>query len=467
MEMWQHILLIISLILTLSLPGRAEEKAGAMMASITGPIAVTAESGEPFRGANEQPVPGPGLPIPVLVPYGYVEEEYFISGTVDGKPYSTNLLVRKPKDPSKFSGLVAVETVHLAGAIPFWGFQKVWLNSGHGWVAVASQKGALEEHVKKSNPKRYGSLQIPAVGDPDASPMRAMRGGPQDDVSQAIMTHVGALLKSNSNEGPFQGMTVKYLVMGGASQTGGTTLRYIQNSHEQARMPDGKPIYDGYAPLMAFSAEPPSAKGAAIVHPVSEGDLMSFAAFGRPMVFREDSDAPDDRYRHYQIAGASHVGTRGISDPLEVFGTLDNVLKEGEKLSQFPQAALFVPTVFNLVNWIMKSIAPPRGQLIEVANGKIVRDEYGNAKGGVRSPYIDLPTVRYIASAPADMSNMFRRLIGLQEPIPADKLRGMHTSREAYLEKFNRQIDRMVEERWLFADEGDTLKAEEAERPLF
>jgi len=438
------------------------------MISITGPIAVTAASGEPFRGANEQPVPGPGLPIPVLVPYGYIEEEYFVSGMVDGKPYSTTLLVRKPKDPSRFSGLVAVETIHLAGAIPLWGSQKVWLSGGHGWVAVASQKGALDEHVKKSNPGRYGALDIPDVGDSDTSPMRAMRGGPQDDVSQAIMTQVGALLKSNSENGPFQGMTAKYLVMGGASQTGGTTLRYIKNSHEQARMPDGKPIYDGYLPLMAFSEKAPSARDAAIIHTVSEGDLMSFAAFGRPMVFLEDSDAPNDRYRHYQIAGASHVGTRGVADPLEVFGTLGNVMKEGEKLSQFPQATLFLPTVYNLVDWIMKGTVPPKSRRIETANGEIVRDEYGNAKGGVRSPYVDLPTVRYIASAPAaDISNMFHRLIGLEEPIPVDKLRSMYKSREAYLEKFNAQIDQMVAERWLFADNGETLKAEEAVSPLF
>ena len=71
-------------------------------AKITGPIPVTSQSGEPFRGLNEQPVAGPGLPLPVLQPYGYIEEEYFVSGTVDGKPYTTSLLVRKPKDVTKF-----------------------------------------------------------------------------------------------------------------------------------------------------------------------------------------------------------------------------------------------------------------------------------------------------------------------------------------------------------------------------
>src|ERR1700751_1204959 len=85
---------------------------------ISGPVSVSADSGESYRGSNEQPVAGPGLPLPDLERVGYVQEEYFLSGMVDGKPYVTSMLVRKPKDLSKFSGLVGVETIHAAGAIP-------------------------------------------------------------------------------------------------------------------------------------------------------------------------------------------------------------------------------------------------------------------------------------------------------------------------------------------------------------
>jgi len=259
----------------------------------------------------------------VLIPYGYTEEEYFVSGTVDGKPYKTSLLVRKPKDPAKFSGLVAVETVHAQGAVPLWGSHEVWMTGGHGWVAVASQRFALEEHVKKSNPGRYGSLQIPEAppaggtapaGTPAGYPMGA---GAQDLISQQIMTQIGALLKSNLANGPFSGMTVRYLVMGGASQTGGTTLRYIESSHAKARMPDGKPIYDGYLPMEAFPTSAPiPPTDAVIMHPVTEGDVLNVLNAKRPLIVRPDSDAANDRYRHYEIAGDSHVGTRGVTDPL-------------------------------------------------------------------------------------------------------------------------------------------------------
>jgi hypothetical protein len=438
---------------------------GISAAKITGPIAVTAQSGEPFRGLNEQPVAGPGLPLPVLQPYGYVEEEYFVSGMVDGKPYATSLLVRKPKDPAKFSGVVAVETLHAQGAIPFWGLRDVLMPSGHGWVMVVSQRSALEAFNKKSNAARYAALQIPEAPATSASPMAS---SPQDAVSQEIMSQVGALLKSNAVNGPFSGMKVKYLIMGGSSQTGMTTLRYIQESHAKARLPDGKPIYDGYHPMEAFATGPITGGDAAVIHVVGEGDFGLFRSFSRGTAFtiRSDSDAANDRFREYEFPAASHVPTRGIADPKVIFATLDNVINPGEHLSQFPSPPFYKATLVNLINWITKGVSLPKAPPIEMANGEIVRDEYGNAKGGVRTPYVDLPTVRYTASAPAgEPANMVRRMIGLQEAIPAEKLQSMYKSRTDYLKRFDQEIDRLVAERWLQLKDGEQLKADEASNP--
>src|SRR5882724_3213864 len=152
---------------------------------VSGPVAVTPDSGESYRGSNEQPVAGPGLPMPDLERVGYIQEEYIVSGTVGGQPYRTSLLVRKPKDMKRFSGLVGVETIHAAGAVPFWGVgREVWAPGGHGWVAVASQRVALETQVKKFNPARYTSLFVPEA----PAGANGMAASPQDRISQAIMT---------------------------------------------------------------------------------------------------------------------------------------------------------------------------------------------------------------------------------------------------------------------------------------
>jgi hypothetical protein len=434
------------------------EAQSAATVTIIGPIAVTAESGDAYRGSNEQPVAGPGLPPPMLAPFNYVQEEYFVAGTVGGKPYSTNLLVRKPKDPAKFSGLVGVETIHAAGAIPFWGSgREVWMPGGHAWVAVASQRVALEMQVKKFNPKRYAQLQLPDVPPaPGAPPQTGLSASAQDMVSQQIMTQIGQMLKSNRKDGPLAGMTVKYLLMGGSSQTGGTTLRYIQQSHASARMPDGKPVYDGYLPMEAFASGPITGGDAAVIHAVGEGDFGLFRSFpGAPAIApaRDDSDAANDRYREYQFPGASHVPTRGATTGG------DGALVP----SQFPSAPLYKGAMLNLINWVTKGVAPPKSPRLELANGEIVRDEFGNARGGVRNPYVDVPTVRFIASPPVPAGgDRSRAMMGLQEPFPAEKLRRLYKSRENYLQQFNRGIDRMVKGRWITAEDGARLKQEEA-----
>lgn len=425
---------------------------------ISGPVAVTAESGESYRGSNEQPVAGPGLPMPDLERVGYVQEEYVVTGTVDGKPYRTSLLVRKPKDMTRFSGLVGVETIHAAGAIPFWGTgREVWAPGGHGWVAVASQRSALETQVKKFNPARYASLFVPEV----PAGANGMAASPQDRISQAIMTQVGALLKSNPANGPFGRSRVRYLLMGGSSQTGGTTLRYIEQSHAAARLPNGKPIYDGYLPMEAFSTTRIAGGDAAVIHAVGEGDFALFR-LGNPdarFSIREDSDAADDRFREYEFAGASHVPTRGQ--------TKNN--HPGEYPSQLPTQPLYKMALLHLIDWVTKGTLPPRGPRLEqTAAGVMVRDEHGNVKGGIRSPWVDVPTAHIIASPPLDPDgNRSRAQMGIQENFPQAKLVQLYGTREAYLRKFDASIDGLVSGRWITAPDGAKLKAEEAAHPPF
>ncbi|MDA1185528.1 MAG: alpha/beta hydrolase domain-containing protein, partial [Acidobacteria bacterium] len=88
--------------------------------NVTGPIPVTATS-YPFLAAHRLTEPMD------LASVGYVEEEYFVSGSAnvydwaaDGSlsvktpnaPYATRILVRRPVAGSRFSGNVIVELGH-------------------------------------------------------------------------------------------------------------------------------------------------------------------------------------------------------------------------------------------------------------------------------------------------------------------------------------------------------------------
>jgi len=50
-----------------------------------------------------------------LAHFNYVTKEYFVSGTANGQPYKTRIVIRKPADNAKFSGLVLAESMHPGG----------------------------------------------------------------------------------------------------------------------------------------------------------------------------------------------------------------------------------------------------------------------------------------------------------------------------------------------------------------
>ena len=69
-------------------------------------------------------VSGPGAMFPALQPlppdgelarFKYVTKEYFVSGIAQGQPYTTRVVVRRPVDSKKFSGIVVAEPMHPTG----------------------------------------------------------------------------------------------------------------------------------------------------------------------------------------------------------------------------------------------------------------------------------------------------------------------------------------------------------------
>ena len=84
-----------------------------MSAEITGP--------GPMFDSSPSLSPGKGLAA-----FGYQAHEYFVSGTANGEPYTTRLVVRKPADNSKFSGLVLAEAMHGSGAAHMFEFTSIY-----------------------------------------------------------------------------------------------------------------------------------------------------------------------------------------------------------------------------------------------------------------------------------------------------------------------------------------------------
>jgi hypothetical protein len=435
-------------------------------------IPITAQS-QPWHGG---PMAGPV--DAELKPHNYVEQEYFISGAWEGRPYRTTVLVRQPSDPRRFSGLVVVEPVHMEGVTAMWmTYHETIMDGGHGWVGIASQKSSAEGVIKKANPARYDSISIPLAPGATGEPEPVFAGGPQDKFSQAILSQFGALLKSNPKSGPFAGPKVKYTVLAGGSQTGALTVRYIIQANPGARLPNGRPIWDAYYPTMTPAESAIAGRNSIVMHVYGEGDMIMFNGLnnGRPHVWRPDSDARHDRFRSYEVPAVSHLPTRGSKNNplfLAMAGGGKSSTGQDLSLSQFPTTAVYNACFYNLLQWVMTGIAPPHARPIELENGHIVRDQFGNAKGGVRSPYVDMPAYRYIASLGLDSSQnignpqaLMHAAIGLQVALPPETVQSLYHNRANYLQMFNRQIDQMVAGRFLLRADAEKLKAEEAHDP--
>jgi hypothetical protein len=115
-------------------------------------------------------------------------------------------------------------------------------------------------------------------------------------------------------------------------------------------------------------------------------------------------------------------------------------------LSRFPYGALTFMALQHLIDWSLEGRTPPRADYIEVNAGPpraIVFDEFGNARGGVRTPHLDVPIYRYVApnvNVPGTLCNQS----GRQERLADEVLRDLYPNAGRYVSKFNVRLMELV-----------------------
>ncbi|PYS27479.1 MAG: hypothetical protein DMG11_16230 [Acidobacteria bacterium] len=438
-----------------------------------------------------------------LAKLGYVEEEFVISGTAnvynwgtDGNltvktanaPYTTRILVRRPANAAKFSGNVIVEPLENTRRFD-WAF--LWAIShdyftehGDAWVGVTHNPQAIEA-LKTFNARRYASLSL-------ANPNPSETCGPQNARSDSepglkfdILSQVAALFKSNSSSGPMPGFNVQNVY--GTSHTG-EIVTYIHAIHSHAQLANGKPAFDGYlikgdsSPIpvsRCAPALPPNDPrritrnvSVPVIRAVAEGDVLS--AFP---LRREDSDQSNDRYRLYEVAAAPHMDVQYYRH----MPSTEDQAKAGQPafpgiwpfayqcdrpiggLLELPVFQYTLNNAFaNLDQWVRKGTAPPRAERMTVKDGgtpqaTITTDQYGNGMGGVRSPYVDVPTATYVPHTPGQA---ICRNLGYKVPFDWVRLEKMYGSSRNYASKVRQSVDRVLKERWITESDAQRIKAE-------
>jgi hypothetical protein len=414
-----------------------------------------------------------------------------------GVLYRTRLLVVRPRDLARFSGNVHAIPFHNLGARS--SVERHVLRSGDAWIGIEASNGTKfgpketlsggVAHLLKTDPDRYGTLSLPGgePGDwPDLTPgnlghtsaelnFAVQNNYPMSVFLQEIhrgyaqgpdlLSQLARLLKEGGAGSPLAGAKVRRTFSYGAS--GGTTLLmpYIQYHHDRAMLPDGRPPFDGY--LVMVGQQPSNRpKGAVMVFLDSEAEALR-----HPLPLPENTDNP--RFRFYEIPGTGH----SISAPVNAASAtqrsvdhtgIEEVLPDGiagltargGPTAFEPYDKINAPIIWgiwsNMYAWLEHGRPMPIAPPIErdpAAPDRIARDEHGNAKGGLRTPWVDVPGARYVPRISPE--NPLRA--GMQRFSDA-KIRELYGSREAYLERCRARVDKMAADGWIQTVDAALMK---------
>jgi hypothetical protein len=480
----------------------AQASAKTPIPHVTGPLPVSATS-YPFGAADHQLVPQD------LADNGYVEEEYLVSGKANvydwpapgpavvrtpDAPYTTRVLVRRPAQRARFSGNVVVEMLNPSNLFDLnigWALaHEQFMRNGDVWVGITAKPIDVAA-LKTFDPGRYGSLSfanplalddprnctdIQTVVDPPALRSRST----EDGLIWDINSQVGAWLRSAADSNPLtygshRASRVEHAYGFGYSQTGGYLVDYINAIHPLVVKSDGRPIYDGYlvgvaggafvgaVPINQCSPAPPvndprrqfKDVGVPVIRVMSQSDYLLGIASRRP-----DSDAPSDRFRHYEMAGAAHA----TPDELYYSAAPADIVKAGRSVppaacnegprSRFPSSIHFDAALQNLDLWVRDNLAPPHADPIQVANGAPVLDAFGNVTGGLRSPFVDVPTSTWFGSS---TGASFCFIAGHEVPFSQARLDELYASHGAYVGAVVRDVNGLVARRLLTGPDGRKL----------
>ena len=443
-------------------------------AVVTGPI-TGGDHGEPFSA----------MPPAALTQAGYIEAEYFFGGTAtafaptgpltaDGawavKPgttaeYRVRMLVRRPADASRFNGIVIVEwlnvTALLEGAADFMQMQEELLRQGYAWVGVGAQAAGVNSPrsgLKDWDGARYGSLVHPG-----------------DAYSYDIFSQAADALRHSKGTHPLGGLAIRKVLATGRSQSAFRLVTYINAVHPLTHLFDGYLVHSRGANASGFKAEGlardaenPIPAGAHIRTDVdvpvldlqTEGDMVALRA-------HLTHQPPFAQYRRWEIAGAAHAETpRWVA---AVPPALDMGPGCKDPVNSAPHHAVVKAALSALTRWVRDGVVPPQSPAIEIGDpasaDPILRDRFGNAKGGIRLPQLEAPTAILDGGAntgaqetPAGAPRNFCFLFGRTRIFDASTLKSLYPTHEAFVKKYSAAVDALVKQGYLLKPEADAAR---------
>lgn len=445
--------------------------------------------------------------------YGYVEQEYLVSGRANvyqwpelntltvaaTGAYTTRVLVRRPADPHRFSGVVRVEpfnpTANHDLDVQWEIAHEAFMRNGDAYVGITVKPVSIDA-LKTFDRTRYGAL---SMANPMPPEQRCTPSAPsshrdtEDGLAWDVISQVGRLIRTDVPANPLRGLAVRAVDLTGWSQSGSYTEIYLNAIARHVTLPGGGPVFDGYLPGAGSYAGTPINQCAPVIPPgdprvrynppggqpvivvTTPTDFYSAASFRRLTDRPADSDTPDRRIRLYEIGGGCHLP----ADHGRFFPSTGELAKAGfppfrnfvYPLSSFPLHAVLAAAWANLDAWVSEGIAPPHASRLTVSDPSAwpvspVKDAYGNPVGGVRTPAVDVPISTFVERGPTVGGATEGNYAGYDIPFAAEYLSILYPTHQEYVRKVTEDAHRLLDEHWLTQPDAEQFIRQAQQAPV-
>ncbi len=465
---------------------------------------------------------GPIAGAPVLVStfinlgaLGYMQEEYFISGTAtqyvnsnelksDGRwrvqaaeqaDYRTRIVVMRPIDAADFNGTLLVEWLNVSAGFdsaPDWGMLHTELiREGYAWVGISAQEVGVNSLIDGS--------AAGVIGTPVADRYDSLVH-PGDGYSYDIYGQLGQALRMPGAVNPLGNLSPAHIIAIGESQSAGRLVTYANAFAPMHALYDGYFIHSrtaGSAPLQGgfFNGTVPTPDivrvrgdlGTPVLMLQTETDLFVLGSY-------PDNQEDSNRFRLWEIAGSAHADLYTFLDNRFDIGDDPSIAAVVEELfpvpgfiecpvpvNAGPQHWVAKAAIHALNEWVANGVAPPRAERLSVSGEPPAfdLDDNGNVLGGIRTPYVDVPIARLSGEGQPplmlDPENPdlnideidFCFLSGTTELFDAAQLGALYASNAAYVEAVNNATDDAVEKGFLRPADGQLIKDYAAGSDIF
>jgi hypothetical protein len=450
--------------------------------------------------------PAPGKPALLLGAFdiaglGYVAEEFFISGTAssyssaaelspDGRwsvtpsgaaDFTTRMVVLTPVDRTRFNGTVLVEWLNVSGGIDA---PAVWMmahreivRAGYAYVAVSAQRVGVEGGVnligvdmslKSQDPKRYAALSHPG-----------------DAFCYDIFSQAGRIIQDGQDNGVLGELRAEHVVAVGESQSALFLTTYVNAVDPLVRAYDGFLVHSRFGPaapldggsifdvLETNTSDPVTFRAdlrVPLVTIITETDLFG----GRRQGYYRARQPDSQRLRVWEIAGTAHAdnytiqvapidtGSAALTDIVAAYAPtnvlmgqqLDHCINFAPQHHYVLQAALS-----QLCQWVRTGQPAPSAVPIELTDAEPpqpILDANGLARGGVRTPWVDVPIARTsgVGSEESTMSSIF----GSGELFDTATLRRLYPGGAAdYRKSFTAALDSAIQSGFILAADREEI----------